>query len=389
MPLSVKLISTSDLENRRANPIQVMKMADAFASLGQQVEVVLPGWKKSLPSQQISRRFGLKNDFRIRFIPNVSLKGKFGILTFALGVYGAGRRWDKTTVIVTRNERAAAFLAAAGKAILYENHTFYFSKASVTEKYRRRVRGLMNKKNILMVAISQRLKDLWVESGVLSEKIFVAHDGVEVDEFRRVAALAKSELRTKLGLPREKAIIGYTGSLGADRGIDLILEAAAVYNHRDYLFLILGGDPRDIERCRGRAQGLNVMFAGYIENSLVPLYLRCADLLVMPYQKNVVTIDGCSPMKVFEYLASGNPIIAPLFPSYAEVLKEFPGIFLYEPEEPGRFIALVGTVLEDADTRKPHDRLDRLVPYSWRSRAQRFLEFHARFGQNEHPSRML
>jgi glycosyltransferase involved in cell wall biosynthesis len=375
----VKLISTSRLGNRKANSIQVMKMADAFAELGCRVDVVLPGWRKAADSMKFGRSFGLKSFFRITFIPNFSIGSKFGIATFALSVFIRSLFWPKKAVIVTRNERVARLLAFASKKVLYENHAFAFSKANVTQKYRRRVKTLMSKKNVRMVAISGRLRDLWAQDGVDAERIHVAHDGVDLESFRRIAAYPIQELRESFGLPPDRPIVCYAGSLEKDRGIDFILEAAAFYQQRNYVFLILGGSPAEVRQYQGRAPAGHIVFAGYIENSAVPLYLRCVDLLVMPYQKNVVTIDGCSPMKTFEYLASGKPILAPRFSSYMEVLREFfSGVITYDPDNREAFITEIGNILDNPETRSPVDRLKKLEPYSWRTRAQIFLDLHAR-----------
>jgi len=373
--IEVKLISTSDLSRRRANPIQVMKMAAAFAGLGHRVDLVVPGWKRPTDSLPFSLRFGLTNYFRIVFAPQVSLFGKLGNVTFGLGVLGVSRRWPDDAVILTRSERAAAQLARARKNVLYESHAFAFSNDTVTRKFRRRVRRLMDMPNVRMITISRRLRDLWTETGIAAEKIFVAHDGVDVEAFRRIGAWPKSELRTGLDLPLGRPIVAYAGSLGADRGIGLIFEAAAV--HERPLFLILGGSPEEIREGQARASK-NVLFAGYVDNSAIPLYLAAADVLVMPYQKTTVTIDGCSPMKVFEYLASGRPIIAPRFASYFEVLNDFTGVWAYEPDDRAAFLNVVGEALALPEASRAFDRYERLSPYSWENRARGILDFHTR-----------
>ncbi len=84
---NIKIISTSNIFGLLANPIQIMKMADAFSEIGFNPEIFLPGWKKSMNSQEVSERYGVKNNFKINFIPNFSIKGKFNIITFAIGSF--------------------------------------------------------------------------------------------------------------------------------------------------------------------------------------------------------------------------------------------------------------------------------------------------------------
>jgi len=232
---NIKIISTSNLFGIQANPIQIMKMADAFFDTGFNVEIFLPGWKKRINSMELSGRYGVKHNFKINFIPNISIKKKFAIITFAIGSFFKSFNWNDRAIIITRNERVAAFLMRAGKKVIYENHTFYYPSEDITLKYRQRVKALMKNKNVCMIAISKRLKELWVNYGLNSDKIFVAHDGVDLAEFKRIAKFKKKELREKLGLPLEKEIICYAGSLSKGRGIEFILDGATFYKDKNYL----------------------------------------------------------------------------------------------------------------------------------------------------------
>ncbi len=227
--------------------------------------------------------------------------------------------------------------------------------------------------------------ELWINYGISSDKIFVAHDGVDLAEFKRIAKLKKKELRKKLGLPLEKEIICYVGSLSKDRGIEFILEAATFYKDKNYLFLIIGGRNSEINKYKNKLKTNNIVFTGYIENSKVPLYLRCADLLVMPYQRKVVTIDGCSPMKIFEYLASGGYILTPIFSSFCEVMKDFEGITFYEPEDSRKFIFEIDKILPNPNALRFHDRFDKLNKYSWQNRAKKLLNIYFQFFQLDMP----
>ena len=65
---NIKIISTSNLFGIFANPIQIMKMADAFSDIGSNVEIFLPGWKKSINSMELSGKYVVKNNFNINFI---------------------------------------------------------------------------------------------------------------------------------------------------------------------------------------------------------------------------------------------------------------------------------------------------------------------------------
>lgn len=375
----IKILSTSDISGNFANLIQIMKMANAFSEIGSEAEVYLPGKKQKVSSLVWQLRFGIKNDFAIHLIPNLKILNKFGIITFALRSALKSQKWDPDDIIITRNERIASFLLQTGKKVVYENHTYYYSSEKITQKYRKRVLSLMNKEGVCMVTISTRLKELWKNFGVDENKIFVAHDGVDLHEFQRLLNRDKAELKEQLGLPTDKRIICYAGSLTQDRGIEFILDAASRYKDKNYFFVVVGGKASEINHYMARSQNENIAFTGYIMNSRIPLFLRCADLLVMPYQSSVVTIDGCSPMKTFEYLASGSYILTPKFSSFHEVMEKFDGITFYEPEDKEKFLAEIENILENSEAGKTYNRSDNLIPYTWQNRAKKILGFHTDF----------
>ncbi|UCC96025.1 MAG: hypothetical protein JSW40_04550, partial [Candidatus Omnitrophota bacterium] len=117
---------------------------------------------------------------------------------------------------------------------------------------------------------------------------------------------------------------------------------------------------------------------GYVDNEKIPLYLKASDLLVMPYKKCVTTIDGCSPMKVFEYLASGTHILSPRFESLYEVLKDFEGVTSYESEDKERFILEIDKILTGLKVSNSYKRDDKLALYSWPRRAKLFIDIFSK-----------
>ena len=95
---------------------------------------------------------------------------------------------------------------------------------------------------------------------------------------------------------------------------------------RGWNFLIVGGEPQDVENLRQRVRviGLkNVILTGFVPNARLPLYQAACDVLLMPYQRQVAASSGgdiaryLSPMKLFEYMACERPIISSDLPVLA------------------------------------------------------------------------
>jgi glycosyltransferase involved in cell wall biosynthesis len=70
-----------------------------------------------------------------------------------------------------------------------------------------------------------------------------------------------------------------------------------------------------------------VTLVGFVPNADLPIYQAACDVLLMPYQRRVAASSGgniapyLSPMKLFEYLACGRPIISSDLPVLQEVLN--------------------------------------------------------------------
>lgn len=124
----------------------------------------------------------------------------------------------------------------------------------------------------------------------------------------------------------------YCGHFYVGRGIDELLSCAA--RMRTVLFLLVGGNEGDVKRVRAQTAGLglnNVHLTGFLPNADLPPYLFAADVLAMPYNAQTGSALFMSPMKMFEYMAAGRPIVASNFQSVREVLREGENAILVEP----------------------------------------------------------
>jgi len=118
----------------------------------------------------------------------------------------------------------------------------------------------------------------------------------------------------------------------------------------------VGGNPADtaswIDRLEQDAVK-NVKLTGFVPNAELPLYQAAADVLLMPYEKSIAGSGGgnsaeiCSPMKMFDYLASGRVILASDLPVFHEVLNENNAIFC-PPEDCAKLWAVRHARMQNA-----------------------------------------
>lgn len=129
-------------------------------------------------------------------------------------------------------------------------------------------------------------------------------------------------LRARLGL-EGKLVIVYTGTLEAYQGVDLLLQAvrrvraALPHSH----FLVVGGTSEQVKALRGRAADLGVIEAvsciPAVPPQQVPLYHGLAAALVTCRTRGTNT-----PLKLYEYLRAGRPIVATAIHSHEQVLDK-------------------------------------------------------------------
>lgn len=210
--------------------------------------------------------------------------------------------------------------------------------------------------------------------------VILAPNGVEAERFADLPA--PQQARRSAGLPEATTVL-CAGHLYAGRGADLFLRLAGELPKAQFVWV--GGTPGDVEqwRVRASAQGLeNANFTGFIPNQQLPLYLAAADVLLMPYEHTIAISSGggnsaliSSPMKMFEYLATGRAIMASDLPVFREVLSDSNAV-LVPAEDAAAWSESLRTLLRDDARRSKlaaQARADSLR-YTWVARASHALE---------------
>jgi glycosyltransferase involved in cell wall biosynthesis len=184
---------------------------------------------------------------------------------------------------------------------------------------------------VKMVAISKALGDYLKAQGVPQDKIFVSHDGFNHKMFSKKKDI--SQAKRQIGISEKQKTAIYAGSLYPDRGIERIIKLAECF--KDVLFIVIGGPEKEKKHYVeiARLKNIqNILFKGWVPHYQVPDYLSASDICIMIWTKKVKTIQYCSPMKMFEYMASGQLIIGDGFPTIKEVLENGRTALLTVPE---------------------------------------------------------
>lgn len=364
-------IANIRLPTERAHGIQIMEMCAAFAHQGLDVELVVP-FRYNHIKEEPFQYYHMKQTFKIKRIFSLDLVswGRIGFwvqsMTFLkvalLYVLFMSKKRAKT-IFYTREEVVAYTLSLFGFHVAWETHMGhdnYFIRALIS-------------RNVPIVAITGGLRDLYVSWD--AKNILVSPDGVNLEQFQ--IRETKGEARKKLGLPMAESIVMYTGHLYSWKGADVLAEAVGKLG-ADVRVVFVGGIEKDVVSFKSKFGHIkNIMILGNKPHQDIPLFLRAADVLIVPNSaKEKISRLYTSPMKLFEYMASGTPIVATRLPSLLEVLNEKNSVLVNpdSPEDMARGINTMFSDVEHAATLSKQALMD-VQQYSWGKRAKAILSF--------------
>jgi glycosyltransferase involved in cell wall biosynthesis len=196
-----------------------------------------------------------------------------------------------------------------------------------------------------VVTVTSELKEHIIElyGGSHAAKIDVVRNGVNTELFR---PMDKAAARKTLGLPASGPYICFVGSLSSWQGVDSLITAfpEVMKEHPDVRLIIVGdGDMRSGLERQASHLGEAVIFTGTVPNAKVPTYIAAGDVCVLPKR---TLKSGYSPLKLYEYISCGRPVVV----SRNKGLEIVEGIrigILTEPDDPSSLASGIIRVLSD------------------------------------------
>lgn len=227
----------------------------------------------------------------------------------------------------------------------------------------------------VIIAVTPLIKKYLIEKGIDEQKIYVIENAANTELFK---PMEQDIVKNELGLDKNCRYVCFVGNLAPWQGVEYLIQAAPLVlkEFPCTKFLIVGNGmlKRElINLVEKTGVYSNFTFKGIVPYEEVPKYINASDICVV-YKKPLKS--GYSPLKLYEYMSCGKPVVASNLPGFDILEKEKAGI-VTEPENPEELANSITKLLKDDKLREEMGKNGReyVVKYnSWENVAKRTVE---------------
>lgn len=159
--------------------------------------------------------------------------------------------------------------------------------------------------------------------------------------------------------PADGVVAVFAGAFRAWHGaINLVRAVRSLRERRRTdLHAVLIGDGPELARVRAEASGVpGITFTGAVPHDRMPACLAAADIGVAPFDleahPSLQLAFYWSPLKIFEYMAAGLPVVAPAIDRLSAIVRSGEQGLLYDSNAPGALAACLERLVDDALLRR-------------------------------------
>jgi glycosyltransferase involved in cell wall biosynthesis len=360
----------------RGTPFSEFHRIRALTGLGHQVDLVTYpfGRDVSMPGLRVFRSLRPPFMRRVGIGPTLAKLPLDLLLTLSVLRRAIGTRYD---AIHSHEEGGLIGVLVAGLLRvphLYDMHSslpqqltnFAFSQSRAIRRVFLSVERVMIRRSRVVIVICPSLQDT-VRRIDPDARVILIENAPGSSEDRATPEQAAA-IRREFRLPAATPVVLYTGTFEAYQGLDLLFEAMAhvQVSVPEARLLLAGGQPEQVDQARRQARAAGIeaitIFAGERPSAEIPAYLLASDVLVSPRSRGTNT-----PLKIYQYLRSGRPIVATRLLTHTQVLsddtailtgttpREFADGMIAALRDPDRGKAIGRRALELSDTKYTYE----------------------------------
>jgi len=333
--------------------IQVLRFAEALCRAGHAVTIYAPGITRAPENPARVVYFPVINVPGLRFISYLAVAAPFLAYKFlsskpdallAFEVY-----FDCSSVLLSRLVKIPlhVFINAIADQELSLTGIRLPLKWALHA-----VQALLVRSASRVYTISEEISS-WLlrRYAVSGNSVLIIKNGVDTRSF---APREAPQARAAMGLPAGARCVGFVGRAAPWHGLEYLVDAApavlkAVPGTK---FLIVGDGPAlPGVRARVLEKGLDedFIFTGSVPYDSVPLYINVCDVCVVFY-KPVRSYPG-DPMKLYEYLSCGKPVVAGNVSGYGDFVERIGAGVSVDASDPDVVAAAITGLLKDERAR--------------------------------------
>jgi len=324
-----------------AQGIHIYEMVKAFGDLGYKVEVAALAELDRTGERKIRGK-------RWRWLKQWGPQWLYEIMSLIYNLYGYLRlcsaiKTNKPFLIYERYALNTFCGIWASRRfgiplVLEVNAPLYYEQSKLGQITFRRLARFSERwicsQSTWTIVVSQTMKNLLIQEGVPEEKMAVIANGIDPQKFH--PHISGEAVRQHYGL-EGKLVVGFIGWFRKWHGLEMLLEIMHEANlaAQGVRLLLVGDGPASPDLHRYTEQyhlQSAVIFTGPVRRQEIPAYIAAMDITVQPN----ATEYAC-PMKIFEYMAMGNCLVAPDQPNIREILVDGMSAYLFRPGDRDHF----------------------------------------------------
>jgi glycosyltransferase involved in cell wall biosynthesis len=327
----ILMIAPQPFFEPRGTPFSEFHRIRALTALGHQVDLVTYpfGSDVSMPGLRVFRCLRPPFVRGVRIGPSLAKIPLDALLTLAVLRRALGGRYDAIHSHEEGGVIGVVLAAMMRVPHVYDMHSslpqqltnFAFSRSALMRRAFLALERMMITRSRVVIVICPSLEETVRAIDPHARTVLIENaPGSCEDEATAEQAAA---IRRSLGVASHAPMVLYTGTFEAYQGLDLLFDAMAIVcgSSPDARLVLAGGKPDQIARARERARSAGIeaatIFAGERPAEEIPAYLLAADVLVSPRSRGTNT-----PLKIYQYLRSGKPIVATRLVTHTQVLND-------------------------------------------------------------------
>ncbi|MEA5510199.1 glycosyltransferase [Crocosphaera sp. UHCC 0190] len=334
---------------------------------------LLSPFKPQKPAQSLVEFYDVQDKLKVLplSIPQIIDKGinRLNLSTLVCKYYLPIHLKNNIQAVHTRDWNFAKAAVKNQIPTIFERHYFAetpFEQDIVNNPYFR-----------VIITQSELTRQSIIEAGMPPDKAIWLHNGFNQSFLQRYPEDAQ-KWRNELLKDNRKHLVIYSGALYPFKGVDLLIDVAKELPNIQ--FCVTGGTEEQVKHYRQLSQDEqvnNINFLGWIvpRSRLVSLF-QAADILAHPHLSGK-SANFTNPVKFFQYLASGTPLVSTEIPPLMYFKNTVPVGVWCEPDNPILFAESIEKALEmyPRKIRGYQENIEYGKEFSWEKRAKKILEY--------------